>query len=55
MCDVFTATLIDGAVVSINAVQQVKSFKKTKQAQRRAAAETAAGKPIEHFMHSINN
>ena len=25
------------------------------QAQRRAAAETVARKPIEHFIHSINN
>ena len=25
-----------------------------KQAQRRAAAETVARKPIEHFIHSIN-
>ena len=26
-----------------------------KKAQRRAAAETVARKPIEHFIHSINN
>ena len=34
---------------------QFGSETKKIQAQRRAAAETVARKPIEHFIHSINN
>ena len=33
----------------------LKKQDKKKQAQGRAAAETVARQPIEHFIHSINN